>query len=101
MIWFVLVGFLAAVGFLTILWLCAGFFVPTCRRGTVGIHCPQGAETALLRRYCWLRDLGFVRCRIVLLDSALSPQEQKALTEHYPGVAFATKEQWNLDRERK
>lgn len=100
MIWYVIIGFFAAVGLLFLLWLVFGALLPGSRPGTVVLFCPQGREKALLQRYRWLRDLGLVRCRLVLLESRLPLPRQKELTQHFPGVRFCTLEQWQSETEK-
>ena len=98
MFWYVLLGFFAAVGVLSLLWLCAGLFLPDEKKQPVAICCPQNGTLTLLRRYRWLRELGLVRCPIVLLDSDLSLQEQKTLAQHYPCISFSTTQRWKQER---
>lgn len=97
MIWYVIIGFFAAVGVLALVWLFAGLFLPTGKR-MVAVYCPRGTEISLLRRYRWLRELGLVRCTIVLLDSPLSEEAQNNLAQHFPGVSFCTTENWKQER---
>ena len=100
MLFYVIVGFFAAVGFVTLLWLCLGGFLPGAKTGEVAILCQPGREYALISRYNWLRNLALVRCRLVLLDSQLPPEVQEAFTEQFPGVAFSTLAQWQ-EKERQ
>lgn len=101
MFFYVIMGFFAAVGLLSILWLIAGAFLPGAKVKTVTLFCPNGQEFALLRRYRWLRELGLVRCRLVLLESSLTPEIQAELTELFPGVSFYTLEQWQTKQEKE
>ena len=99
MLWYVMIGFFAAVGALALLWLWIGLILSPFHREEVGIVCPPGREAALLRRYRWLRELGLVRCSIVLLDSPLPAHSRTELTQHYPGVTFAASEDWKKEKE--
>lgn len=95
MFWYVLIGFFAAVGFLCLLWLIFGAFLPAAAPAEVAVLCRRGREQAILRRYRWLRDLGLTRCRLIMLNSQLPQAQQRALTEHFPGVKFCTLEEWD------
>ena len=101
MFFYVMIGFFAGTGVLCLLWLGAGAFLPWCEKEQIAIFCPVGRERSLLRRYRWLRELGFVRCRLVLLNSKLSVQQQEELMLHFPGVSFASLETWKEEIERE
>ena len=66
-VWYVIVGTLAAFGALCVLWVLFGFLLPGCGGGV--IFCLSREENArhIFRRYRWLRDLGLVRSRLVIL----------------------------------
>ena len=100
MFWYVIVGFLASVGMLTLLWLLAGFFLPGSGAGKVALHCPAGKEYVLLRRYRWLREMGWVRFEVIILDSLLPQEAQTALVQRFPGVFFDTLEHWQTEKEQ-
>ena len=66
MIW-VLVTF-AAFGALSVAWTLFGWLL-TGRKGTVMVClCPEDAET-VVRHHGWLRDLGLLRCPLILVDA--------------------------------
>lgn len=88
MFWYILFGFFAAIGALFLLWLFAGSFLPHCQRCRVLISCPEGEELRVIRRFRWLRDLGFVCCRLVLLDTQLPEEARTEMISHYPFVDF-------------
>ncbi len=89
MFWNVILAFFAAVGALFLIWLIAGAFLPRCAQCSVAVSCLPGEEWKLLRRYRWLRELGLVRCKLILLDSTLSAEAQDEIMRHYPYVKFS------------
>ena len=101
MLWYVIIGFFAAVGLLFFLWLGRGLFLTGPTRETVAWICPCGKETVLLRRYRWMRDLGLTRCRIVLIGSDLPVEEQRKIMESFPGVRFQTPEEWLSENQER
>lgn len=102
MIWCVILGVLAAIGALFVLWLLLGALLPGGKDSAVAVLCKEGNEKSLLRRYRWLRELSLLRCDIVLLDSRLPLEARQEIIEHYPGVDFLTSEQWLIEiKERK
>lgn len=94
MIWYVIIGFFAAVGCLFLLWLLYGACLPKTRAEAVAVLCQPGRERQLLRRYRWMRDLGLTNSSVVLVGSALSSREQSEMIQNFPGVTFLTPEQW-------
>ena len=94
MIFYVIIGFFAAVGLLFLLWLLRGFFLPVSGPHTVALYCRPEETVPLLRRYRWMRDLGLIHSRVILLESHHSPQQQSEITQNFPGVTFQTPEQW-------
>ncbi len=94
MLWYVCMGVLAAFGLLCAIWVILGLFLP--RAGTVAILC-DGTEKTLVRRYFWLRELGLIRCRLILLDSRLPAAFRQQIMEKCKDIEFLTLAQW-LDR---
>ena len=82
--WIVLVV-LAAFGLLCALWACLGFLLPG-QSGVVMVYrCRGESVDALVRRYRWMRDLGLIRCPLLIVDEGMSPQQRKFL-ENRPGI---------------
>ena len=77
MAWYILLGTLAAFGGLCLLWGLAGWFVSGGEEGILILpgHSGQG-EPGTVRWYLWLRELGLLRCRLVVEDFGLSPGER-------------------------
>lgn len=97
---YVILGVLAAFGALCILWLLCGLLLPRPRGGRLVYFAPNTNEELVLRRYFWLRDLGFVRCVLVLVDSRLDPVRQGKITEKCQSVRFYTRAQW-IEQEKE
>ena len=87
MIWFVLLGFLAAFGLLSALWAIFGFLLPGSHRCGVVLLCEPDAEWLLLHRLLWLRQLGLLRCRIFLSGRGLTEQQRRQL-QQYNDIQF-------------
>lgn len=82
--WIVLV-ILAAFGLLCALWVCLGFLLPG-QKGVVMVYrCRGESVDALVRRYRWLRDVGLIRCPLIIIDDGMSDKQRKLL-ENRPGV---------------
>ena len=92
MILYVLLGLLAAFGLLCILWTVFGFLLPGCSRFTVFILCKPEKESALLRRLLWLRELGVLRCSILLSGRGLTAQQRHRIQYKYDSVEFYDQE---------
>ena len=78
---------MAAFGVLSVFWVLFGFLLPG-QRGTVMVHVCHGREEAAVRRYRWLRDMGFLHSRLILVDSSLSDEERARLCGHSRDVEF-------------
>ncbi len=63
----VILGALAAFGALCALWVLFGALLPG-QRGTVMV-CLQPDPDAAVRRHRWLRDLGLLRCPVIVVDA--------------------------------
>lgn len=71
---------LAAFGVLCALWALFGFLLPGQRGAVMVCLCRGGGhEDALIRRHRWLRDLGIVRCPLLLVDCGLTDAERYRL----------------------
>ncbi len=91
---YVILGVFAAFGVLCALWALWGLILPGARGGVLLCLCRDRQEEAVLRRYFWLRDLGLLRCCLVLVDSELPPQRQQQICSRCPQVYFYTFSQW-------
>jgi hypothetical protein len=88
MMWYVLLGLLAAFGLLCILWALFGFLLPGCSRCTIVLLCKPEREAPLLRRLLWLRELGVLRCGILLSGRGLTVQQRRHIQHKYHCVEF-------------
>lgn len=88
MMWYVLLGLLAAFGLLCILWALFGFLLPGCSRCAVVMLCKPEREAPLLRRLLWLRELGVLRCGILLSGRGLTVQQRRHIQHKYHCVEF-------------
>ena len=96
---YVIIGSLAAFGALCALWVCAGSLLSGVK--TVTILC-DGCELQLVHRYLWLRSLGLVRCRLMLVNSQLGLQQQQQIQRICKDIRFC-QQQWvrAIDGERE
>ncbi len=102
-IW-IIAGVLAAFGLLSVLWVLFGFLLPKQRGAAVVCLCRgDGEEEVLIRRYGWLRDLGLIRCPMLLVDCGLSEEDGLRLLKGRPGVEICTEAELpaRLERERE
>ncbi len=97
---YVILGLLAAFGALCVLWLLLGLLLPRPKDGFLVYWAAGGEEERILRRYIWLWELGFVRCRLALVDSGLSEIRKQKIMEKYRSICFFTKEQW-IEQEKE
>lgn len=88
MIWYVLLGMLSAFGMICILWAVFGALLPGSRRCTLVVLCDPKEEAALLRRLLWLREMGLLRCGILLSGREFTPQQRRHIQRKYPSVEF-------------
>ena len=92
MIGYLVLGTLAAFGLVSALWALYGFLLPPYRDGVLfAPGRPGAAEGSFARRYFWLRELGLIRGKLVLVDFGLSDEERDWLLER--GVEVCTPEQ--------
>ena len=93
MVWYFIVGVLAAFGLVCIGWMLYGCLLGRTRGGVLICLCDGCREEALLLRYSQLRSVGLLHCPLILTDSSLSPREQEILLRRHPGLEFCTMEQ--------
>lgn len=74
---YVLLGVLAAVGLLSILWVFFGVFLPGSRGGI--LLCMQWPEDGLIIRYRWLRDLGLIHCPMIIVAEDMENRERQPI----------------------
>ena len=75
----------AAFGLLCALWACLGFLLPG-QKGTVMVYYCRGESLdALIRRHRWLRDMGLLSCRLIIVDGGMTEQ-QRQLLENKQGI---------------
>ena len=70
MLAFVVIGALAAFGFVCGVWTLCGIFLKD-RGGVLTYQGPQPVEFA--RRYLWLREMGLIRCQLVVAGNGSDP----------------------------
>lgn len=90
MVWYFIVGALAAFGLLCILWILYGCLLGKARGGVLVCLCDGSREADLVLRYSQLRSIGLLRCPLVLLDSKLTQREQEILRRRHPSIDFCT-----------
>ena len=79
-LWVVICVF-AAFGVLCALWACLGFLLPG-QKGAVTVYCCHGQRVdALIRRQQWLRDMGLVSGRLIIVDCGITEQQRKLLAQ--------------------
>lgn len=90
MLWYFAVGTLAAMGLMSLGWCLMGWLFPAGRDGW--LLCPvQGSRAGFVPVYLWLRQLGLVRCPLLVLDLGAEPQLRQALKRKE--LIFCTPEQ--------
>lgn len=101
---FVLMGALAAFGLVCALWAAAGWLLPGGRGAAAVCLCRPGLkELRTVRGLCRLRELGLLRCPVLLVDCGLTAGEREALCRLGQGIEFCGLEELpaRLERERK
>ncbi len=103
--WYLLVGALAAFGSLCALWALLGWLLPGGRGLTAVCFCGPGlGQLPALRRWCWLRDLGLIRGKLLIVDCGISEKERKILAQMGAGIEIwdpaALPGRLELERER-
>ena len=96
MIWYAIVGFLAAFGALCVLWILLGAWLTGPASGRVILCPPPGREEKAVRRWQWMRNLGLVKGALTVVCA------QRPI-HNSPGVEFVTLEQLckQLEQERE
>ncbi len=95
---FVILGVLAAFGALCILWVLFGTLLP--HPGGRLVYTCDGREEAAVRRYLWLRDLGLLRCPLVLIGSSLPGKRRQQIAIKCRSIIFYTPEEW-IEQEKR
>ena len=77
MAWYFLLGTLAAFGGLCMLWCLFGWLLPPGGEGVLILPgYPERDGIGTVWRYLWLRELGLLRCGLVVEDFGLSARER-------------------------
>ena len=92
MLFYAVIGMLAAFGTLCALWVLLGVFLPGSRKTVVYCLCAGEDAIYIRRRWRWLKDLGFVRGRVTILCNNQQALEHiKRELEHIePGTTDPT-----------
>lgn len=73
----ILLGTLAAFGALCVLWMIFGVLLPCGRKNVlIAAGRPGETEVSFVRRYLWLRGMGWIQSPLVIVDLGLSPSER-------------------------
>lgn len=103
MVAWIVLAVLAAFGVLSVMWALFGFLLPG-QRGTVMVYMCQGSEETepVLRHYGWLRDMGFIRCPLLLVECGITEAERTRLLSLRQDVEICTMEELpsKLEQER-
>lgn len=91
---YVLFGFLAAFGAVCALWVLFGVFFRGKTQCAASVVCPAGKEIAVIRRYCYLREMGLACGELTVLDSKLNRKQQQYIQTRYPYITFSTRQAW-------
>lgn len=83
-------AFLAAVGLLSLLWALAGWMLPLCRKGVL-IYRGAPGEWSFAPTYLWLRSLGLIRCRLMVIDLDLEENLRTWMKDQ--GIEICTAEE--------
>lgn len=94
MFWYVVIGFFAAFGALCALWVLFGTLLPASTGSYVAVYCANRNEIPVMRRFCWLRELGMTRCELTLIDSGLNKTQRGYIRQRYPFIHFMTRQEW-------
>lgn len=88
MIWYVILGLLAAFGLFCAMWAAFGFFLPGSEKCTLVVLCHPRQEPALLRRLLWLRGLGLLRCGIRISGRGLTACQRRNIRQTVCEIEF-------------
>ena len=104
MAWLIILSIAAAWGILSAGWLSFGWLLEK-DPGTLCLRlCPTGnAPEGIILRYRWLKALGILRGRLLIVESGLSDRQRQILESRYPGIEFCSLEEVSsrLEVERK
>ena len=73
-------AFFAAVGLLSVLWCLFGWMLPACREGIL-IYRGVPGQWGFVPLYLWLRNLGLVRCPMLVVAEALEERQRMWLAQ--------------------
>lgn len=89
MAWLIL---LAGIGLLSLGWCALGWILPNTPLLVVFRCDPGHHPDGTISRYQWLRSLGLIRGKLVIIGQ-ISPQEQDIWKKKHPNVEFLTAEE--------
>ena len=87
MLWYFVIGVLAAFGALCALWVTLGALLPGGRCRVIVCVCKQEHTGAVRRRYRWLWELGLVKGSAVILTD--TPGWREKLEQEFEGIGAA------------
>ena len=95
---YIVLGTLAAIGLLSILWVCFGWLLPGGKGGA--FVCMGWPEEGLLSRYRWLRELGILSCPMLIVTEEHGKEEEQFF---YSGIELCSPEALadRLEQERE
>ena len=76
MLWYVIIGTLAAFGGLCAAWVVLGGLLPDVDGGLIVWFCEPEQTEAVAKRCRWLRELGLVRSKIVIIGDTQAVKEK-------------------------
>lgn len=94
MVWYVILGFLAAFGLLCLFWVLCGLLMPADRGWELAVYCANAEPMEVICRFCRFRELGLTRSTLTLVDSELPQWQQYAIQRRYTYIRFCTLEDW-------
>ena len=100
---YVLMGTLAAFGLLCAMWALAGWLLPGDRNGVAVFFCGKGDNRLPpLPRWRLLRQLGLLRCRVIVVDCGLTEADRRELSRWNTEICGpeALAERLELERKR-
>ena len=87
-----ILSILAVFGVLCVLWVFLGWLLPG-QKGVSTVYVCRGEEIdALLRRHRWLRDMGIIRSRLIIVDEGMTEQQRRLLDGKH-GIEICAREQ--------
>jgi len=90
MVFWFLIGTLAAMGFLCLLWCVASLLVCRGDNSILVCFCRNDTPLPAITRCRALRAMGLMRGLLLLVDSGLSNDEQALLYRSYSFIRFCT-----------